>query len=94
MGRYSASGGAAAGAPKSAANRMTPDQKALHDLAKEAKLRGRTNPIDADDAATLRQWADEYGVPSRGPEVHPNRPVGKNPHIHIGNVDHIPVQPQ
>jgi len=77
-----------------AAKRMTPDQKALHDLAKEAKLRGRTNPIDADDAATLRQWADEYGVPSRRPEVHPNRPVGKKPHIHIGNVKHIPVQSQ
>jgi len=27
-----------------------------------------------------------------GAEVHPNRPHGKDPHIHVGPVDHIPVR--
>ena len=65
--------------------RFTPDQGALVDLAKEAKRTGISN----EDANTLLQWADEYNVPHRGPEVHPNRPYGQDPHIHIGPVDHI-----
>ena len=27
----------------------------------------------------------------RGPETHPNKAHGKNPHGHVGPVDHIPV---
>lgn len=28
----------------------------------------------------------------RGPEEHPNRPYGKEPHGHVGPVDHIPIK--
>jgi hypothetical protein len=73
--------------------RMTPDQEALDKLAREAKIRGRTRPISPDEAGALRQWADEYGVPSTDVKAHPDRPIGKVPHIHIGGVDHIPVKP-
>lgn len=64
---------------------FTADQAALIDLAKAAKRTG----VSSEDAETLLKWADEYNVPGRGPEVHPNRPFGKNEHIHIGPVDHI-----
>jgi RHS repeat-associated protein len=61
------------------------DQSALIDLAKEAQRKG----VSQKEANILRQWANELGVTSRGPEVHPNRPYGQNPHIHIGPIDHI-----
>ena len=51
------------------------------------------NPQNPPEANILLQWADEYNVPSRGPEVHPGRPMGQEAHIHIGNVNHIPVRP-
>ena len=28
----------------------------------------------------------------RGPESHPNRPYGKEPHAHVGPVNHIPIK--
>jgi RHS repeat-associated protein len=68
-----------------AVKKFTPDQAALVDLAKEAQKKG----VNKDDANTLLQWADEYKLPNRGPETHPNRPYGKDPHIHVGPVDHI-----
>jgi RHS repeat-associated protein len=68
--------------------RFTPDQDALIQLAKDAKRKG----VSPTDAQTLRQWAKEVGLPSRGPEAHPGRPYGQFPHIHIGPVDHIPVR--
>jgi RHS repeat-associated protein len=68
--------------------RFTPEQDALIKLAKEAKRRG----VTPEEAQALRQWADEVGLPSRGPEAHPGRPYGQYPHIHIGPVDHIPVR--
>ena len=71
-----------------AARRHTPDQASLIELAKEGQARG----LSRTDAATLKQWGAEYGVPVRGPEVHPNRPHGKKPHLHVGPVDHIPVK--
>ena len=67
------------------------NQQALIDLAKGAKQAGRTNPIGTGEGETLVEWGDEYGVPSHGPEVHPNRPFNV-PHVHVGPVDHIPVQ--
>ena len=67
---------------------FTPDQAALVDLAKQAQRKG----VSAEEAQTLRQWADEVGLPSRGPEAHPGRPFGQYPHIHIGPVNHIPVR--
>jgi RHS repeat-associated protein len=68
--------------------RFTEDQQALVALAKEAKQKGG---LALDEAKALGQWAKEHGLPFRGPEVHPNRPFGKIPHIHVGPVDHIPV---
>lgn len=69
--------------------RFTPDQQAAVDLAKEAKRKSKTKNISQDDAQTILDWANEYGLPNRGPESHPNRPHGKNKHIHVGPVDHI-----
>jgi RHS repeat-associated protein len=67
--------------------RFNPEQQALIDLAKQGQRTGVT-PQEADQ---LLQWAKETGVPARGPEVHPGRPFGQFPHIHIGPIDHIPV---
>jgi hypothetical protein len=67
---------------------FNPDQSALVDLAKGAKRTG----VTPQDAQTLRDWAREYKMPSRGPECHPGRPFGQYPHIHVGPVDHIPVR--
>jgi RHS repeat-associated protein len=66
-----------------------PNQRAVIDLAKEGKRFG----LSSQEADTLMQWAQEYKIePVRGPEAHPNRPVGKDPHIHIGPINHIPVR--
>ena len=69
----------------------TPDQQALNELGKEAKQNGG---VSEKDAETLVNWGNEVGLPSRGPESHPNRPHGKEPHIHVGHNDHIPVLPE
>ena len=65
------------------------DATAVIKLAKEAERKSKISPICETDAKQLQDWADEYGVPSRGPEVHPNRPHGKEPHIHINEGGHI-----
>ena len=69
----------------------TPDQQALNELGKEAKQNGG---VSEKDAETLVNWGNEVGLPSRGPESHPNRPHGKEPHIYVGHNDHIPVLPE
>ncbi|MGH2759977.1 MAG: pre-toxin TG domain-containing protein, partial [Actinomycetota bacterium] len=66
--------------------RFTRDQDALIQLAKEAKRRGG---VALDEARILRKWADEYNLPSRGPERHLGRRWGSAWHIHIGPVRHI-----
>lgn len=69
--------------------RHSDDAAALIDLAKQAKRTG----VSPTDAKTLLNWADEYKVkPAHGPEIHPNRNVDFE-HIHVGPVDHIPVNP-
>jgi GNAT superfamily N-acetyltransferase len=72
----------------SKAARFGADERALIDLAKAAKRTG----IGRQEAQTLLNWAKEYGLPFRGPEAHPGRGFGSNPHIHIGPVNHIPVK--
>jgi hypothetical protein len=67
---------------------FTADQDALVQLAKSAKRTG----VDPTDAQTLLEWADELRLVGRGPEVHPGRPWGWSPHIHIGPINHIPVR--
>ena len=69
----------------------TPDQQALNELGKEAKQNGG---VSEKDAEKLVNWGNEVGLPSRGPESHPNRPHGKEPHINVGHNDHIPVLPE
>jgi hypothetical protein len=75
-------------AEKRGNRRMTADQAALVELAKEAKKKG----VRKADAETLLEWAKETGLPGRGPEAHPTREF-KDPHIHVGPVDHIKVWP-
>ena len=70
-------------------SRFDPNQDALVQLAKELKRSGATE----DEAKILEEWAKEYKLPFRGPETHPNRPYGSQPHIHIGPVNHIPINP-
>jgi len=65
-----------------------PNQRALVDLAKSAQRTG----VTPNQSATLNQWANEYNIPFRGPEVHPGRPQGQYPHIHVGPVDHIKIK--
>lgn len=67
----------------------TPDQDAVIQLAKDAKKRGG---VTTDEANTLKDWAEEYNLPSRGPEAHPGRGFGSNPHIHVGPVNHLPIK--
>ena len=69
----------------------TPDQQVLNELGKEAKQNGG---VSEKDAETLVNWGNEVGLPSRGPESHPNRPHGKEPHIYVGHNDHILVLPE
>lgn len=71
--------------------RFTEDQQAVNDLAKEAK---RTGGLTSENADTLMKWADEYGLPARGPETsirpgfwHDN--AHYHAHYHIGIIDHI-----
>lgn len=68
--------------------RFTPDQDALVQLAKELERSGATT----EQAKILEQWAKEYQLPYRPPEVHPNRPFGKEPHFHLGPINHIPIK--
>ncbi|WP_245472292.1 RHS repeat domain-containing protein [Rhizobium jaguaris] len=71
---------------QSGLNPFTPDQSAVVDLAKGAQRGG----LSITDAQTLLGWAQEYGLPCRGPEIHPNRPFNIL-HIHVGPINHIPV---
>jgi RHS repeat-associated protein len=71
-----------------APRRFTPDQDALIQLVRDAERRGG---VAASDVSILKQWANEYGLPFRGPQVHPGRPIGQFPHIHVGPVNHVPV---
>lgn len=66
----------------------TGDQDALIQLGKEARRKG----VSEEDAEILKEWAEEHEVPFRGPEAHPGRGFGANPHIHVGPINHIPVR--
>jgi len=82
-----ASVNSAAASPYPPCKMYTPDQQALIKLAKELKRKGMTEA----EARQLEEWAREYGLRYKGPEVHPNRPYGRNPHSHLGPVGHIPI---
>jgi len=70
------------------AAKFTADQQALIKLAKEAAQKGG---VTLDEAKILKDWAKEYNLPFRGPEIHPNRNFNI-PHIHIGPVNHLPIK--
>jgi RHS repeat-associated protein len=82
------SGGATSGSIPAGSLRFDPDQNALIQLAKEAK---RGGGVTLEEALALEEWADEYSVVFRGPEIHPTRRFNI-PHIHVGPVDHIPLK--
>jgi hypothetical protein len=73
-----------------ASKRHTPDQEAAVELAKEALRKGG---LSKEEAEALVDLAKGTGLPARGPEFHPKRPIGKEPHIHVDKIDHIPVLP-
>lgn len=69
------------------------EKQALVDMAKKDKKMGMT----ADDMQAYKDLNKELPDPFpsnkvRGPEIHPNRPHGKEPHGHVGPVDHIPIK--
>jgi hypothetical protein len=70
--------------------RFGPNQAALVELAKEAQRTG----VSPEQAKTLIQWANEYGV---RPALDHTRAAdaahwGDRPHIRIGPTNHIPVK--
>ena len=69
------------------------EKQALVDMAKRDKRTG----ITADDMQAYKDLNKELPDPFpvrkvRGPEAHPSRPHGKEPHGHVGPVDHIPIK--
>ncbi len=68
--------------------RNTGDQDALIQLGKHANKTG----LSESDAEILREWAEEYEVPFRGPEAHPGRGFGSLPHYRLGPLRHIPAK--
>ena len=71
--------------------RYDENQQAVIDLAKEAKRKGG---VTLGEAEILIEFANEYGVPNHGPEVHPTRPgpASNVLHFHIANVAHIIIK--
>ena len=66
----------------SVSKRQTPDQSALHKLAKEAEKNAKKgNPISYEEAKILDEWAKEYNMPQHH----------YMDHIHIYNI-HIPYE--
>lgn len=64
------------------------NQQALIDITKS----GGRNGFTPNEVNILKDWANEYKMPFRGPEVHPNRPFGKEPHFHLGPINHVKVR--
>ena len=80
----------------STSKRQTPDQSALHKLAKEAEKNAKNgNPISYEEAKILDEWAKEYNVPQHHPaEVGSGQhfPGGNHmDHTHIYNI-HVPYE--
>jgi uncharacterized protein RhaS with RHS repeats len=67
--------------------RHSDDAAALVKLAKRAKQTG----VSPEDANTLLNWADEYGVTPAHNHIGTDHWVGGD-HIRIGPVNHIPIK--
>lgn len=62
-------------------------------MAKKDKKDGGISAEDMEAYKNLNSELGDRGFPPnrvRGPEVHPNRPHGQEPHGHVGPVNHIP----
>jgi len=80
-------------AVKGASKKFSKEKQALVDMAKQDKKRG----ITADDMQAYKDLNKELPDPFpsnkvRGPEAHSGRPYGKEPHGHVGPVNHIPIK--
>jgi hypothetical protein len=77
-------------ASESADKKFNEDQQALVQLAKEGARKG----VTSEEAATLKEWAKELNMTSRGPEIHPGGDgwASENVHFHLGPINHIPVR--
>ena len=62
----------------------------LYAYSRYKEFWGLSTKFPSTDADTLLKWADEVDLPRHGPEIHPKRNFDVE-HIHIGPVDHIPV---
>lgn len=72
--------------------KFSEEKQALVEMAKKDKKDGMTSG----DMEAYKDLNKDLPDPFpdnkvRGPEVHPNRPHGKEPHGHVGPVDHIPI---
>jgi RHS repeat-associated protein len=77
----------------SGAKQYSDEKQALVEMAKKDKKIGITGGDMQAYKDLNRKLPDAF--PSnqvRGPEVHPTRPHGKQPHGHVGPVDHIPIK--
>lgn len=80
--------------PTNSGGRFSADQQALVALAKEAKALGRGGyKISASEAQTLLTWARELGLKALDDIKNANNHWVGGPHIQIGPIDHIPVNP-
>ena len=67
--------------------RFNSNQSALVSIAKE----GRRNGFTPEEASTLKNWANEYGINFRMDGPHPGTNTNY-PHLHIGPINHIPIK--
>jgi uncharacterized protein RhaS with RHS repeats len=82
-----------AAAAAKGSKRFSDEKQALVDMAKQDKRTG----ISAEDMQAYKDLNRDLPDPFpsnkvRGPEVHPGRPHGSEPHGHVGPVNHIPIK--
>lgn len=77
-----------------AGKRYSDEKQALVDMAKQDKKKGGITSGDMQAYKDLnRELPDPFpSTKVRGPEAHSNRSHGKEPHGHVGPVNHIPVK--
>jgi len=76
------------------ANKFSKEKQALVEMAKLDKKKGGISAGDMKAYKELNEGLPDPfpSVKVRGPEVHPNRPIGREPHGHVGPVNHIPIK--
>jgi YD repeat-containing protein len=89
---YDASGNMTCRAPSGSSTCAGTQTGAQLGYNNEGELQARGG-VTAREAEALLNWAEEVGLPHRGPEVHPGRPFGQFPQVHIGPINHLPWMP-